>query len=507
MKKLIIPALLLTLSFSAIADISVPEISAPAELVSGEFAEGTLTRLTDAEVAEFLPWAQNAQNQLNRAMKQAQSIPLRDRLAHIERAVRSVVSRSEGRQYQMFMRYALNRGLLLVDELEKNSDMDEIGAQESALDILQRSIQIGLSFYESDLNFQRRAQSGNTTTVLENARFASAFMQGMYPGVLNVLDATAQYRLLYKLVEMVNWDLSRDAQAQRYAEVIVEAHEMTVDIPEIPLNDDKANLRLIRRLNSLRIMNVHLSYQEALRLERLSAEQREAEIRRMENERQAQIRREAEEREYERLRLATGRTALEEEDLKIARQNLVSSSWETRRTAIQRLGKIPGDDVTLLIINRYNDSDSDVRAAVHNEVTRRAINSAEMVRTLIANYERVSSWETRLKIVQQLDRLKSLPVVTNFMITVIRTDSDSDVRATAFNAMSGRTLDDTYLTALESLTRVSSWEARRQGVYLIARIHTIESYRLLGQIMTNDSDSDVRYAAQSAMQNMRSSLQ
>ncbi|MFO0004967.1 MAG: hypothetical protein ACK559_27940, partial [bacterium] len=196
---------------------------------------------SDAEVAEFLPWAQNAQNQLNRAMKQAQSIPLRERLPHIERAVRSVVSRSEGRQYQMFMRYALNRGLLLVDELEKNSDMDEIGAQESALDLLQRSIQIGLSFYESDLNFQRRAQAGDTATVLENARFATAFMQGMYPGVVNVLDATAQYRLLYKLVEMVNWDLSRDADAAKYAETIVEAHEMTVDLPEQALNNDKDN--------------------------------------------------------------------------------------------------------------------------------------------------------------------------------------------------------------------------------------------------------------------------
>jgi HEAT repeat protein len=507
MKKLIIPALFFTLSFSAIANVEIPRISAPVELVSGEFAEGTLTRLSDAEVAEFLPWAQNAQNQLNRAMKQAQSIPLRERLPHIERAVRSVVSRSEGRQYQMFMRYALNRGLLLVDELEKNSDMDEIGAQESALDLLQRSIQIGLSFYESDLNFQRRAQSGHTTTVLENARFAAAFMQGMYPGVINVLDATAQYRLLYKLVEMVNWDLSRDAQAQRYAEVIVEAHEMTVDIPEIPLNDDKANLRLIRRLNSLRIMNVHQTYQDQARLDRFTADQREAEIRRMENERQAQIRREAEEREYERMRLATGRTALQEEDLKIARQSLGSSSWDARRDAIYQLGKIPGDDVALLIINRYSDSDSDVRAAAHNELTKRSINSAEMVRTLIANYERVSSWETRRLIVYQLDRLKNVTVVTNFMITVIRTDSDSDVRAAAYNAMSGRVLDDGYLPGLESLAGVSSWEARRLGVYLIGRIHTMNAYRLLGRIVTNDSDSDVRSAAQSAMNNMRSSLQ
>lgn len=255
MKNLFFAIFLTTTSLITFAS-EIPQISIPQELASGEFAEGTLTQLTDAEVAEFLPWAQNAQNQLNRAIKQSQSLPLRERLNHIERAARSVVSRSEGRQYQMFMRFALNRGLLLVDELEKNVDMEEIGSQESALDIIQRSIQIALSFYESDLNFQRRAQSGDTTTKLSYAGFGASFMQGMYPGVINVLDATAQYRLLYKLVEMVNWDLSRDAEAARYAEHIVEAHEMLQDLPQIPLNDDRSNLRLIRRLNSLKIIEV-----------------------------------------------------------------------------------------------------------------------------------------------------------------------------------------------------------------------------------------------------------
>ena len=256
MKTLATTLLLATLSFSALAVNELPRIDAPSELSSGAYAEGTMTQLTPAEVAEFLPWAQNAQNQLNRALTQARSMPLRDRLFHIERAVRAVVNRSGDRQYQMFMRFALNRGMLLVDELEKNIDMEEIGSQESALDILQRSIQVALSFYESDLSFQQRAQGGDTATTLNYASFGASFMQGMYPGVLNVLDATAQYRLLYKLVEMVNWDLSRDAQAARYAEAIVEAYEISQDLPETPDRNDKTNLRLIRRLNGLKIISV-----------------------------------------------------------------------------------------------------------------------------------------------------------------------------------------------------------------------------------------------------------
>lgn len=248
-------ALFTLLSFSALA-ADLPQVQAPSELTNGEFAEGTVTRLSSAEVAEFLPWAQNARNQLERGMKVAQSLPLRERLPHIERVVKGVVSRSGSRQYQALMRFALNRGLLLVDELEKSANMNDVGSQENALDLLQRSIVVGLSFYESDLTFQQRAQSGQASTVIPYARFATLFMQNMYPGVVNVLDATAQYRLLYKLVEMVNWDLSRDAEAPKYADTIVEAYELGQDLPEQSASDDKLNLRFIRRLNSLKIIQL-----------------------------------------------------------------------------------------------------------------------------------------------------------------------------------------------------------------------------------------------------------
>ncbi|MCE3011978.1 MAG: hypothetical protein LW878_02835, partial [Proteobacteria bacterium] len=85
MKKLIIP-MLLSLSFSAFADLSLPQISAPDELVRGDFAEGTITQISSAEIAEFLPWAQNAKNQLTRALNTARTLPLRDRRTHIERS-------------------------------------------------------------------------------------------------------------------------------------------------------------------------------------------------------------------------------------------------------------------------------------------------------------------------------------------------------------------------------------------------------------------------------------
>lgn len=256
MKLTIIPVLLLAFSAFAQEGTIIPRVPMPEEFASGIYAEGTNTRLTQQEVAEFLPWAQNAKRQLENAQRQSNMLPLRDRMHHMKRAVESVVGRSGGRQYQMFMRYSLNRGLLLARELENLVDMNAIGSQESVLDIINRSVKIALSFYESDLSFQERATAGNTATTVDHAGFAAAFMREMHPGVVNVLSADAQYRLLYKLIEMVNYDLSQDSHAARYAETIVEAFELTESMSPQPSNDDRTNLRMIRRLNQLQILQL-----------------------------------------------------------------------------------------------------------------------------------------------------------------------------------------------------------------------------------------------------------
>lgn len=256
MKLILIPALLLAFSAFAQEGTNIPRVPMPEEFSQGIYAEGTNTRMTSEDVAAFLPWAQNAKRQLENALRQSNMLPLRDRMPHMKHAVESVVGRSGGRQYQMFMRYTLNRGLLMARELERLVDMNDIGSQESVLDLINRSVKIALDFYESDLSFQQRATAGTTATTIDHAGYAAAFMRGMYPGVVNVLSATAQYRLLYKLIEMVNYDLSQDSQAARYAETIVEAYELTESMADQPSNDDRTNLRMIRRLNQLDILRL-----------------------------------------------------------------------------------------------------------------------------------------------------------------------------------------------------------------------------------------------------------
>lgn len=255
MKPLFTIALLATLSFSAIAaeTKTLPQIEPPRELVdaNSEFAEGTITRLSSQDVAVFLPWAQNAQKVLSKALVDIETMPIQSQVDHLTGVMQSVVRQSGQKNYQLFMRFALNRGMLLSQELLREADLKEPGTLENALDIQVQAIKIALDVHESDLQYQRRVANGNQATNLDYALFGVKFGSAMLKSIQSVLDASAQFRLLYKTLEMVNWDLSRDAMAIEFADVIVEIYNTLSTMNEHPANNDPQNVAAIRRLNVL----------------------------------------------------------------------------------------------------------------------------------------------------------------------------------------------------------------------------------------------------------------
>lgn len=229
----------------------LPPIGAPQELIetSSEFAEGTITRMTAEDIEVFLPWAQNAQKVLTKALTDIETMPIRMQVDHLNTIMKSVIRRSGSKSYQMFMRFALNRSMLLVQELTKEADIRDNGILENALDIQVKSIKLALSVAESDLSFQRRVSEGNDSVKLEYAKFGIMFGKSMLQAINSVFDASAQYRLLYKTLEIVNWDLSRDDAALDYADLIIDIYNSLTTMDENPSHDDLASIFAIRRLN------------------------------------------------------------------------------------------------------------------------------------------------------------------------------------------------------------------------------------------------------------------
>jgi|GEM_PF-6654500 len=234
-------------------DGKLPSVQPPRELIdpTSEFTEGTVTKLSNAEIEIFRPWAQNAKNILNKALNDIKSMPINDKIKHLDRTTRLVVKNSRNKTYQMFMRFALNRGILLAKELETQADTREAGVKEALLNIQVRSIKVALKFYESDLAFQERVQRNEVDLTLDYASFAKEFGSNMLLATQSVLDASAQFRLMYKVLEMTNWDLSRDKNALNYAETIDEVYNKLSYMNEAPSNDDKENILSIRSLNQV----------------------------------------------------------------------------------------------------------------------------------------------------------------------------------------------------------------------------------------------------------------
>ncbi|MGE3608924.1 MAG: hypothetical protein AB7I27_05010 [Bacteriovoracaceae bacterium] len=272
MKKIFITILLSSVSLTALAvNDPLPQINPPKELVEvgGQFAEGTSTKLSDKDIALFIPWAQSAQTMLNDALKDIENMPLEEQVKHLQETIQSVVRSSGSKNYQMLMRFALNRTLLLLQELSKEADWHSSAIQANALDLSVAGIKTALKFYESDLAFQQRVAKGNGTFNPEYASFAKTFGASILTPIDSINDASAQMRLMYKTLEMVNWDLSRDEKAQDYSDTIVDIYNALNSMDEHPSKVDQDNIKNIRKLiptsqevNNLKLVEVKIELPE-----------------------------------------------------------------------------------------------------------------------------------------------------------------------------------------------------------------------------------------------------
>lgn len=250
MKKNILITSIMLWGLNAFA-IDLPQIQKPSELEVGEFAEGTLTALSANDMKEYLPWANNAKKLLEDALRDSKRLPLLERKNFLENEIRSVVRESAPKKYQMLMRFALNRGLLLSDIISKESNQNDTGVIQNELSVLVTTIKTSFEFYESDLEFQKRVSMGINSIVIPQADLGFKLAQRMFNLAPSVMDATAQYQFMKKTFEILSWDLLQDSESKKYAEEIVDIYKVTSKMPTDVKNDEEA-IKHVRSLNYLK---------------------------------------------------------------------------------------------------------------------------------------------------------------------------------------------------------------------------------------------------------------
>ncbi len=231
--------LLMSSSFAALAT-DLPQIHKPAELEAGEFAEGTLTTLNTQEIGDYIPWANNAKKLLQDALTDSKRLRLEEKVEFLKNEIKSVVRESSPKKYQMLMRFALNRGLLLADIVERETEYKDPGMILNEIAILKTAIKTSFEFYESDLEFQKKVSEGKGTVVVPQADLGLMLAQRMLKISPEIFDASAQYQFMKKTFEMLNWDLSQDADSKKYAEQIVDIYKFTSKMPANAKNDEEA---------------------------------------------------------------------------------------------------------------------------------------------------------------------------------------------------------------------------------------------------------------------------
>lgn len=220
---------LATLTFSTILkaeDVVIPVVAKPAALT-----EGTQTKLSDAQIAELLPWAKNSKIFLVDLMATVQSLPMDQKIERLADGIKQVVLESAPKQSELVMRYALNRALVINEILEKETDALAVGTVDAKARVLQSSIQLALKYYDSDM------ANISANSALPFATFGIEYFTFLADLNKSIFDASAQYNIQRTALEFLQWDLYRDLNNAAYAPQIVKINSSLKIYPNKQISD------------------------------------------------------------------------------------------------------------------------------------------------------------------------------------------------------------------------------------------------------------------------------
>lgn len=231
-----------TLSFSQIlkADgVVLPKITAPAAL-----QEGTERVLTAQQIEELLPWAKNTKSELLNLLENVQGLSSQDKLEKLVEGIKSVVPSSAPKNSELFMRYALNRGLVVYESLSKELDADAVGTIDAKIRILTASINMALNYYDNDLKLMDKKKSATF------ASFGIEYFEFLYELNKSIFDASAQYVIQRTALEWLQWDLYRDLNNQAFASQIIKINSGLKTFQAAKVKDSQA-ITFIRRMKQI----------------------------------------------------------------------------------------------------------------------------------------------------------------------------------------------------------------------------------------------------------------
>ena len=231
-------ATLSTSSFALAEEVTLPVISRPNLLL-----EGIQTSLSDAQVKELLPWAKNSKVTLSELLEDVHDLSINDKIQHLNDGVIDVVSQSTPTS-ELFMRYILNRSLVLLETLKNETDERSVGVSDVKLRILTASIKMAIKYQDKDTRML------SNKSKMTFASFGVNYFNFLLDLNKSIFDASAQYKIHQISLEWLAWDLYRDLDSNSYAAQIVKIHKFVKALPKGSLTDTQSMV-YIRKMRDL----------------------------------------------------------------------------------------------------------------------------------------------------------------------------------------------------------------------------------------------------------------
>ena len=217
------------------------QVELPVDLIKVQAVldEGTQVELSEAQVEEMLPWAQNSKVFLEDLLERVRTLPLSDKFDQTVSGIKNTVLSSAPKNTELLMRYVLNRSLKVVEVID-----EQIGSEKNTstlnvqFNILKDSIELAIKYYKNDLSFLTNQIKSDS--LVSFSAFGINYSQFLYQYTKLVFDASAQYQLMRMTLGFLQWDLYRDQNNNLYAPVIMTInHELSNNPKDLDVSDQE----------------------------------------------------------------------------------------------------------------------------------------------------------------------------------------------------------------------------------------------------------------------------
>ncbi len=232
-------SLLVTITLSTILkaeEIHLPVITRPIAL-----EEGTQRVFSEAQINELTPWAKDSKIALADLLENISSLGSTDKVERLIDGIKSIVGESSPKNSELFMRYVLNRSLVLHNILESQLDMNEVGSIDTDLRLLILSVNLAIKYCDVDMeNLTKKTPAPFALFGFDYFKFLSELNKSIF-------DASAGFEIGKISLEWLAWDLYRDLNNKQYAPEIIKLNNSLINLSKSKISD-KQSLSYIKQM-------------------------------------------------------------------------------------------------------------------------------------------------------------------------------------------------------------------------------------------------------------------